>query len=108
MGIDYGAVQPGFGLLLPHEGATWPQILHAAVRAEEAGWDAVWFDDHFMPALFDITPAYFECWSVLSALAAATTRIRLGAMVSCVTYRDPALLAKMATTIDNISHGRLE
>src|SRR6266478_8414012 len=96
------------GLMLPHEGARFPEILAIAREAEAAGFDNVWVDDHFLPILFDERPDYLEAWSVLAALATATERIRLGTMVSCVTYRNPAYLAKLTATIDQISGGRVE
>jgi len=74
------------------------------LECEELGYDSVWFDDHLM---FAKTPI-LECWTLLSALASLTKRIRLGTMVTPTAFRNPALLAKMATTVDIISGGRLE
>ncbi len=73
-------------------------------RCERLGYHSVWLDDHLM---FGKTPVP-ECWTTLAALSSITTRIRLGTMVSCNGFRNPSLLAKMASTIDVISNGRLE
>lgn len=74
------------------------------IECERLGFDSVWLDDHMM---LDTMPI-LECWTTLSALSIVTKRIRLGTMVTCNSFRNPALLAKIAATLDNISHGRLE
>jgi F420-dependent oxidoreductase-like protein len=80
----------------------------AARLAEELGYDSVWYEDHFMWADDrPHKPVQLECLTALSALAASTQRIRLGMLVLGSPYRNPALLAKMLTTIDVISHGRV-
>jgi len=90
-------------------GNTWDSVLAVARACEAAGLDSVWFADHFMwrdednP---DRERPNLECFLTLGALAAATERVRLGALVVGVPYRNPALLAKMHTTLDVISHGR--
>jgi alkanesulfonate monooxygenase SsuD/methylene tetrahydromethanopterin reductase-like flavin-dependent oxidoreductase (luciferase family) len=73
---------------------------------EDAGFDAVWVADHIMT--FPKMGTLLEPWSLLGALAASTSRIRLGTLVTNITYRNPVLLAKEAVTIDNVSGGRLE
>jgi F420-dependent oxidoreductase-like protein len=73
-------------------------------ECERIGYHSVWLDDHLM---LNNTPI-LEGWTTLSALATATTTIRLGTMVTCNSFRNPALLAKMSATVDNISNGRLE
>src|SRR3712207_5448869 len=105
------------GIVLPHiegmmTGQTprWADILAMAQRAEALGFDSLWKPDHLLYQLAGedgelIGP--WECWSVLSALAAVTRRVELGSIVSCVSFRNPALLAKMAETVDEISGGRL-
>jgi alkanesulfonate monooxygenase SsuD/methylene tetrahydromethanopterin reductase-like flavin-dependent oxidoreductase (luciferase family) len=92
-----------FGVVLPQ--ARWEQTLGAARRAEEAGFDSVWVVDHTyaMPPQAGV----LEAWTVMSALAAATTKVGVGALVLCQSFRRPSLLAKMATTLDLVSGGRL-
>ncbi|HEU5431990.1 MAG TPA: LLM class flavin-dependent oxidoreductase [Thermomicrobiales bacterium] len=88
----------------------WTEILAAARRAEEVGFAAIWIPDHL---IMDIhrpgsrPEGAWEGWSLLSALAASTSRVGLGLLVSCTAFRNPALLAKMAATVDEISGGRL-
>ena len=88
-----------------------PADLLAEVRAaEDAGWHGVWFADHYMPNTSDATPARgdaYECWAVLPALAAVTTRVRIGTLVSPTSVHHPALLAKRAATLDQLSGGRM-
>jgi F420-dependent oxidoreductase-like protein len=86
---------------------SWDEILRSSKRAEDTGWDGVWFADHFMPLGDDVSGPIHEAWSVLAALGAATERVRLGALVSGNTYRHPAVLAKQAVTADHISDGRI-
>jgi F420-dependent oxidoreductase-like protein len=84
----------------------WDEILDASRHVERTGWDGVWFADHFMPFGDDTSGPMHECWTVLAALAAAVPRVRLGSIVSGNTYRNPAVLAKQAVTVDHISRGR--
>lgn len=81
-------------------------VLAHAVEAERVGYDAVYVADHFMPQSSPATSPRLEAWTTLGALAARTSRVRLGVLVSGNTYRHPAILAKMAATVDRISHGR--
>ncbi|MEU9509351.1 TIGR03560 family F420-dependent LLM class oxidoreductase [Micromonospora sp. NPDC048170] len=90
----------------PSNQASWAEVLHLTTLAESAGWDGVWFSDHLMPFLGDVQDPILECWSTVAALAAAVPRIRIGTLVSGNTYRHPAVVAKMAATIDQISGGR--
>jgi F420-dependent oxidoreductase-like protein len=78
-----------------------------ALEAENAGFDSIWLYDHFHTPLPPQIEATFECWSSMAALARDTSTIRLGQLVTCNNYRPPALLAKMASCIDVMSHGRL-
>jgi F420-dependent oxidoreductase-like protein len=78
-----------------------------AREAEQAGFDSIWLYDHFHTVPRPVTEAVFECWTAMAALARDTSTVRLGQMVTCNAYRPPALLAKMSSCIDVLSHGRL-
>ncbi len=86
--------------------ATWDNFLAITKEAEQLGYDSVWVSDHFISP--DGRRHGLESWTVLSALASATHKIRLGTYVLCNQFRHPSLLTKMASTLDNISNGRLE
>ena len=95
--------------LWPHNSRT-PEDLLAEVREAEAdGWHGIWLADHYMPNTGDTTPVrgdVYECWALLPALAAVTERVRIGTLVSPTSVHHPALLAKRAATIDQLSGGR--
>jgi probable F420-dependent oxidoreductase len=103
------------GIILPVAegrmgGATprWSDLLTMATRAEELGFDSVWVVDHLLvESPGEGTIGCWECWSLLAALAAATSRVELGTLVACASFRNPTLLAKMADTVEEISGGRL-
>ena len=78
-----------------------------ASHIEQSNWDGLWLADHFMPNAEDTNQPWPEAWSTIAAIAATVPRIRLGTLVTGNTYRHPAVLAKMAATIDHISGGRL-
>jgi F420-dependent oxidoreductase-like protein len=84
----------------------WPSLRDAVVAAEEAGADDLWIDDHLLSDEGDSEDPKLEGWSTLAALAAVTTRARLGLLVAANTFRNPGLTAKIATTVDHISGGR--
>jgi probable F420-dependent oxidoreductase len=88
-----------------------PADLLLEVRAaEDAGWHGVWYADHYMPNTGDATPARgdaYEVWALLPALAAVTSRVRIGTLVSPTSVHHPALLAKRAAAIDVLSGGRM-
>jgi alkanesulfonate monooxygenase SsuD/methylene tetrahydromethanopterin reductase-like flavin-dependent oxidoreductase (luciferase family) len=96
------------GLHLSQDGIEYKEILNIAVEAERAGLDSFWVLDHLHASPKPDGQHMLECWTLLSALATATTRIRLGALVLNINNRNPSLVAKMATTLDQISGGRLE
>jgi len=75
--------------------------------AEQTGWDGIWLADHFMPNAEDTSADWPEAWTTIAAIAATVPRLRLGTLVTGNTYRHPAVLAKMAATVDHISGGRL-
>lgn len=80
-----------------------------ALKAEQLGYDAGYVYDHFIPYYGDKrTLPFFEAYTLLSAIAAITTKLRIGQVVTCNSYRSPSLLAKMSSTLDAISDGRLE
>ena len=86
----------------------WTRTIELARQAEALGFEALWVFDHFHTVPRPTEEITFESFSVLSALAMATERVRLGHMVICTGFRNPALTAKMASTIDVISGGRFE
>ena len=93
--------------LWPNPAQPFPAVLGLARYAEAAGFDGLWYADHFMPNAADTSVPWPECWTTLSALATAVPRLRLGTLVCGNTYRHPAVLAKMAATLDHISGGRM-
>ncbi len=86
---------------------SWQALRDATLATERAGWDSLWIDDHLLADEGDPDDAKFEGWATLSALAVLTERVRLGLLVAANTFRDPGLTAKLATTADHLSNGRL-
>lgn len=87
----------------------WTEVKDFVVAIEKMGWDGFWYADHYMPNTPDGEPIagdFHECFSILSALAAVTQRVRLGSLVTPTTMNHPALIANRAATIDRISNGR--
>ena len=90
----------------PMPGTPWAEALALSRHAEAIGFDGIWYADHFMPMEGDLSKPINESWTALAALAASVPRVRLGHLVNGNTYRNPAILAKMAAGIDIISDGR--
>ena len=94
-----------FGAVLPRYDVSFEEVSRLAIELEELGFHSVWVTDHLQPSR---AVSVLESWTVLTAVATLTKRVRLGTVVLCYSYRHPSLLAKMAATLDNVSGGRLE
>ena len=102
------------GFQLWGQAVTWDELMAGARAIDDAGFDSLWSNDHFVPAVAtpegvrtDLEGGYFEGWMVLAGFANVTHRVRLGCLVSGAGYRNPALLVKMATALDHASGGRM-
>ncbi|HYD48040.1 MAG TPA: TIGR03560 family F420-dependent LLM class oxidoreductase [Terriglobales bacterium] len=94
-----------FGLFFPQTGASFRTIKERAQLADRLGYDSMWFVDHFWSrGLPDLD--HLEAWTLMASVAAVTERLRIGTLVVCNSYRNPALVAKMTASLDNISGGR--
>jgi alkanesulfonate monooxygenase SsuD/methylene tetrahydromethanopterin reductase-like flavin-dependent oxidoreductase (luciferase family) len=94
------------GVFLPVD-RPWAEFREMAEAVEGLGFDAIWLQDHLIMRRARGTEGCYECWTLLSALAGMTRQVGLGTLVVCSPFRNPALLAKMADTLQEVSHGRL-
>src|SRR6266853_3650808 len=112
MAMDFGIVVPQgwrmdlVGIADPVE--AYETMSRVAREAEAQGFHSIWLYDHFHTVPVPSQEVTFECWISTAAIARDTQRIRIGQMVTCNGYRNPTLLAKMASTVDVMSHGRLD
>jgi F420-dependent oxidoreductase-like protein len=97
-----------FGLDVAQQRMPWDEVVRRVRLAEDLGFEGVWGFDHFQPMYGEGPGETFEGMTTLAALAGATTRVRLGLLVTGVTYRHPAVFAAQAVTVDHASHGRLD
>lgn len=96
-----------FGVQVAPQNTTWPELLDTWKLVDSLGYDTAWVFDHFFAILSDPAGPCFEGWIALTALAAASSRVQAGVLVTGNTYRHPAVLAKMAATLDHAIGGRL-
>jgi F420-dependent oxidoreductase-like protein len=96
-----------FGVQTAPQQISWPELRETWQEIETLGFDTLWVNDHLLPSVGPTDASNLEGWTMLGAIAALTTHVRIGVMVTSNTFRHPVVLAKMATTVDHISGGRL-
>jgi F420-dependent oxidoreductase-like protein len=96
-----------FGVQTAPQQISWAELRETWQEVETLGFDTLWVNDHLLPSVGPSDAPNLEGWTMLGAIAALTSHVRIGVMVSSNTFRHPAVLAKMATTVDHISGGRL-
>lgn len=96
-----------FGVQAAPQQISWTELKEVWQEVEALGFDSLWVNDHMLPSVGPTDAANMEGWATLAAMAALTSKVKIGALVTANTFRHPAVLAKMATTIDHISNGRL-
>jgi alkanesulfonate monooxygenase SsuD/methylene tetrahydromethanopterin reductase-like flavin-dependent oxidoreductase (luciferase family) len=94
------------GINLWSQGSSWPDLLDAAREADRLGYESLWTWDHVKAIFGDPHQRIFEGWTTITAWAMATQRVKIGLMVGANTFRNPALVAKIVTTLDHVSGGR--